>query len=51
MSRSVAYFNNAVKKGNKKLIDYFVFMNPESPSAARLIKFRVLNSGYKLFHA
>lgn len=50
MSRGVAYFNSAIKNGEDKLANYFLFMNPESPSAPRVVKLRLINNAYRLFH-
>jgi hypothetical protein len=50
MSRGVAYFNTEVKKGNKRLNDYFAFMQPESEAAPRVVKLRIINAAYKTFH-
>ena len=49
--RGVAYFNDAVKFKAKKLSTYFVFMQPESNDSPRVVKLRVLNSAYKMFHS
>lgn len=49
--RGVAYFNGAVNYKAKRLNSYFNFMQPEGSNTPRVVRLRVLNTAYKLFHS